>query len=76
MQGEDVYGKEQLPVFSERMSEDFSLSLQVRVLWAKTGGGEERNRWSALYVHMGDSEIHASASRKTMLLDFGPEIRS
>ena len=55
MQGEDVYGKEQLPVFSERMSEDFSLSLQVRVLWAKTGGGEERNRWSALYVHMGDS---------------------
>ena len=32
-----------------------ALSLQARSLWAKTGGGEERNLWSPLYVHMADS---------------------
>lgn len=31
------------------------LSRRARVLWAKTGGGEERGLWSPLYVHMGDS---------------------
>ena len=31
------------------------LSAQARALWAKTGSGEERNLWSPLYVHMGDS---------------------
>lgn len=31
------------------------LSPQARALWAKTGSGEERDRWSPLYVHMGDS---------------------
>lgn len=30
-------------------------SPQARSLWAKTGGGEERNLWSPLYVHMADS---------------------
>ena len=32
-----------------------SLAPQSRALWAKTGGGEERNLWSSLYVHMLDS---------------------
>lgn len=27
-----------------------SLTLQSRALWAKTGGGEECNLWSSLYV--------------------------
>ena len=31
------------------------LSARARALWAKTGSGEERNLWSPLYVHMGDS---------------------
>lgn len=36
-----------------------SLTLQSRALWAKTGGGEECNLWSSLYVHMLDS-MHAA----------------
>lgn len=35
------------------------LSPRARVLWAKTGGGEERALWSPLYVHMGDSAFVA-----------------
>jgi CRISPR-associated endonuclease/helicase Cas3 len=38
---------------------DFSLSTQARALWAKTGSGEERNLWSPLYVHLGDSALIA-----------------
>jgi CRISPR-associated endonuclease/helicase Cas3 len=36
-------------------STGIALSPQARVLWAKTGGDEERNLWSSLYVHLGDS---------------------
>lgn len=35
--------------------DSISMSSQARVLWAKTGGAEERNLWSPLYVHMADS---------------------
>lgn len=35
------------------------LSPQARSLWAKTGGGEEGNLWSPLYVHMADSALVA-----------------
>lgn len=35
--------------------DDVALSPQARSLWAKTGGGEERNLWSPLYVYMADS---------------------
>lgn len=38
---------------------DSCLSSRARVLWAKTGGGEERALWSPLYVHMGDSAFVA-----------------
>lgn len=36
-----------------------NLSAQARSLWAKTGGGEEGNLWSPLYVHMADSALVA-----------------
>lgn len=37
------------------MMDSISLNSQARALWAKTGGAEERNLWSPLYVHMADS---------------------
>lgn len=39
--------------------EGINLSPQARSLWAKTGGGEEGNLWSPLYVHMADSALVA-----------------
>lgn len=39
--------------------EGIDLSPQARSLWAKTGGGEEGNLWSPLYVHMADSALVA-----------------
>ncbi|MGI6033486.1 MAG: CRISPR-associated helicase Cas3' [Coriobacteriales bacterium] len=39
--------------------EDIILSPQAKALWAKTGSDEERNLWSPLYVHLGDSAFIA-----------------
>lgn len=43
------------------MMDSIPISSRARALWAKTGGAEERNLWSPLYVHMADS---AGVARK------------
>ena len=43
------------------MMDSIPISSRARALWAKTGGAEERNLWSPLYVHMVDS---AGVARK------------
>lgn len=42
-----------------KFARGIALSPQARILWAKTGGGEDRNLWSPLYVHLGDSAFIA-----------------
>ncbi len=37
------------------MMDSIPISSRACTLWAKTGGAEERNLWSPLYVHMADS---------------------